>query len=68
MIDANKEFEIDACFRGWAPPDETQKLKDEIKRLREALGKISSFTQSTNLLWWQQEARAALSPSATPKA
>ena len=34
MIDANKEFEIDACFRGWMPPEEAQKLKDEIERLR----------------------------------
>ncbi|QRM44013.1 hypothetical protein [Rhizobium sp. BG4] len=33
----------------------------EIDRLRAALTKISSPTQTTGLLWWQVEARAALS-------
>lgn len=32
----------------------------EIDRLRTALEKIASFTQDTNLLWWQEEARKAL--------
>jgi hypothetical protein len=33
---------------------------DYIDRLEAALTKISSPTQSTGLLWWQIEARAAL--------
>ena len=33
---------------------------DTEKRLREALTEIASFTQTTDLLWWQQRARAAL--------
>lgn len=40
--------------------DEITRLRAEKERLREALVKISSPTQSTRLLWWQIEARAAL--------
>lgn len=35
-------------------------LEAEVGRLREALENISSPTQTTDLLWWQIEARAAL--------
>ncbi len=37
-----------------------QAAEAEIARLREALERISCPSQSTNLLWWQVEARAAL--------
>lgn len=39
-----------------APVDQSA----EIERLREALTKLSSPTQTAGLLWWQVEARAAL--------
>jgi len=38
----------------------------EIARLREALDNISSSSQTTNLLWWQVEARAALEATHAP--
>lgn len=36
---------------------------DRIERLEKALERISSPTQTTDLLWWQIEARAALGGS-----
>jgi hypothetical protein len=35
--------------------------QSEIEGLREALTEIASFTQTDNLLWWQERARRALS-------
>ena len=35
MRGANEEFAIDAAFRGYSSPEDTQKLKAEIERLRE---------------------------------
>ena len=40
-------------------------LKAENERLREALTKIASFSQTAGLLWWQAEARAALNVEAS---
>jgi hypothetical protein len=40
-------------------------LLDEIERLESALRKISSPTQTLNLLWWQKEARAALAETSS---
>lgn len=40
-------------------------LKAENEKLREALTKISSPTQTAGLLWWQVEARAALNVEAS---
>lgn len=35
-------------------------LREEVERLRQALEKISSPSQTQKLLWWQIEAREAL--------
>jgi hypothetical protein len=36
----------------------------ENEKLREVLEKIASLSQTDNLLWWQIEARKALTPNA----
>ena len=41
-------------------PASAADLKAENERLRDALTRISSPTQTAGLLWWQVEARAAL--------
>lgn len=60
MTDSKGDPYIESLFQS------INEKNDEIKRLREALVKISSPTQSTNLLWWQQDARAALSNNNEP--
>ncbi|MDP8249590.1 hypothetical protein [Pseudochrobactrum saccharolyticum] len=49
----------------YASPTPAADLKAENERLREALTKISSPTQTAGLLWWQVEARAALNVEAS---
>lgn len=43
--------------------DANQKLGARIEELKAALVEISSPTQTLNLLWWQERARAALTES-----
>lgn len=40
--------------------DDCEQIAEHIDRLENALLSIASMTQSTNLLWWQEEARRAL--------
>lgn len=49
----------------YASPAPCPDLKAENEKLREALTKISSPTQTAGLLWWQVEARAALNVEAS---
>ncbi|ANK73769.1 hypothetical protein FA04_14755 [Ensifer adhaerens] len=44
-------------------PDSLRAIAAYVGRLEKALERISSPTQSTDLLWWQIEARAALGGS-----
>ena len=37
-----------------------EKLRNDKEVMLASLNKIASFTQSTNLLWWQEEARKAI--------
>lgn len=60
----------DAAIAALSPDPETEalrarvaELEGEVKRLRSALVRISSPSQSTRLLWWQVAARRALSPT-----
>lgn len=40
--------------------DYVSKLRTDNDLLLSTLNKIASFTQTTNLLWWQEEARKAI--------
>ena len=56
-----KEFDLTKCDFTDLPPTDAQVMAHpKVRGLVEALERISSPSQTNGLLWWQQEARAAL--------